>query len=300
MPAAALAKSWDNAIADVTTLSERYKDAADKAFGDDRYTRLLGSQHTVQDIKMHMCAILGRRMGHADRIGHLEPPQPPLDSDKHTLLDNYASLLSWIRAAQRFGSMSQHQRAKYWNLECVGNLSIPPRLWVDVPSEVFYEVDGTYLWVYGDIVPGFADRLKRAVLANPDVQTVGIGSGGGDVYEAIEAAFFVRAKGLRTQLTGDCVSACPLFFLGGVDRYVMRPFPLFGFHQVSSRGEAVPFDDPVYDDIAAFVGAMGGNVGMIIEEMHRHRPDGMGYATSAWACQASVATWYQGGGSRVC
>lgn len=195
----AIAKSWNDSIEDVTELAERYREEADAKSGDERLTKFLGTVHSVQDIEMHMCAILGRRMGHTDAIHHLEPSQPSLDSDLRVLLDNYASLLSWIRAAQRFGSMSQHQRALHWNLECVGEMGIAGSLGVRVPPATFYEVDGDYITVFGDIIPGYADKLKEVLLKHPEVSTVWIGSGGGAVYEAMSAGQIIRGLNISTQ-----------------------------------------------------------------------------------------------------
>jgi hypothetical protein len=233
-------------------------------------------------------------MGFAEYIGRLEPPQPPLDSDPQILADNYASLSNWTSAAEWFAGVSQHERAKRWNLECVGKRGIPSGLWVDVPQEVFYRSDGVYLWVYGDVVEGFSDRLRNALTKHPEVETVAIGSGGGNVMEALEAGYLVRRLGLSTQLSGECASACPIFFLGGVNRSVMRPYPRLGFHKVSIGRTAVPVNDPVYQVIGNYVQQMGANSAFFIAAMQNWEPNDMGYLTEDQACLSGVVTWYQG------
>ena len=224
----------------------------------------------------------------------MEPPQPSLDSDPQALANNYASLTNWTYAAEWFAGVSQHERAKHWNLECVGKLGISSDLWVDVPPEVFYRANGTYLWVYGDVVPGFSDRIKEALIQHPEVRTVAIGSGGGSVVEAIKAGHLVRRLGLSTQLSGECVSACPIFFLGGVHRSVMRPYPRFGFHKASVEGVAVPTGHPVYDVIRDYSREMGANPDLFVAAMQNWEPYEMGYLTPDQAFLFGVATWYQG------
>lgn len=287
------AKSWQEAIDDVYALAEIYKVAAEAASGET-ISHFLGTIHGTTDVKMHQCAILGRRMGFVEHIGHLEPPQPPLESDPQILANNYASLMNWTHAAEWFAGVSQHERAKHWNLECVGKRGISSGLWVDVPPEVFYRADGTYLWIYGDVVEGFSDRIRNALSKHPEVQTVGIGSGGGSVMEAIEAGYLVRQLGLSTQLSGECVSACPIFFLGGVRRSVMRPYPRLGFHKVSIEGFAVPENHPIYGVIWNYVRQMGANPEFFLAAMQNREPNDMGYITPDQACLSGVVTWYQG------
>ena len=289
----ATAKPWQEAIDDVSSLAEQYKDAAEAKSGE-RITYWLGTIHAVTDVDMHMCAILGRRLGHADAIGHLEPPQPPLNSDPQILANNYASLSNWVHAASWFAGMSQHERATRWNLECVGKMGTPTGLWVEVPSQVFYSVERDYIWVYGDIVSGFADRLKSALEKHPEVNTVGIGSAGGHVWEALQAGRYIRSHGLSTQLTGSCASACPIFFLGGVNRTVLRPYPQLGFHKASSSGVAVPNSHPVYNAVWAYAQEMGANPDFFVSAMLSREPNDMGYLTPDAACQSGIVTWYQG------
>lgn len=287
------AKSWQNAINDVYAMAERYKAAAETSSGQP-ISYFLGTIHAITDVEMHQCAILGRRMGFVEHIGHLEPPQPSLDSAPQILANNYASLMNWTYAAEWFAGVSQHERAKRWNLECVGKMGIPSGLWVEVPPEIFYRTDGSYLWVYGDIVQGFSDRLTDALSRHPEIKTVGIGSAGGNVIEAIKAGHLVRQLGLETQLSGECVSACPIFFLGGVRRSVMRPYPRLGFHKVSLGGVAVPVNDPVYRIIREYVRKMGANPEFFLATMQNWEPNQMGYLTPDQACLSGVVTWYQG------
>lgn len=148
LPFHATAKSWQEAINDVNALSEKYKLAAETASGES-ITYFLGTAHGTMDMEMHMCAILGRWMGFAEHIGHLEPPQPSMDSEPITLANSYASLSNWTYTAKRFANLSQHERTLRWNYECVGKQGIPSHLEVDVPDEVFFHAEGLVAQIGG-------------------------------------------------------------------------------------------------------------------------------------------------------
>lgn len=288
------AKSWQGAIDDVNALAEQYKEAAELTSGES-ITNFLGTAHAVTDVNMHECAILGRMLGFVDQIGHLEPPQPALDSEPYILADNYSSLSNWGYTAQRFVGMSQNERAKRWNLECVGKMDIPASLSVDVPSEVFIQGGGSYLWVYGDIVKGFSERIREALRQNPNIKNIGIGSGGGSIEEAVKAGYLVRELGISTQLTGECIGACSIFFMGGINRSVFRPYPRLGVHKIAINGDTVPVDDPIYSLVWGYVHEMDVDPNFIVAEMQNWEPNEIGYLTEEQACLSGLVTWYQGG-----
>lgn len=290
------AKPWREAIEDVSRLADKYAETVKTRTGNS-VTFYYGTMHHPTDWKMHMCAILGRRLGFSENIGHLEPPQPAFDSEPDILAVNYVSLNNWVMAAEKFADMSQHQRATHWNLECVGKMGTPTGLWVDVPSEIFFKVRDSTLYVYGDIVQGFAGRLARILTENPDVRQVGLGSGGGFVEEAMSAGKMLRDGGYDTVLTGECYSACPLVFLGGVRRSVFRHSVgsnRFGFHQIAVRGVAISSDDPLYDSVYEYVRMMGGQADMVLMAMQSSPPSGMGYYNIQVECPMRIANWYQG------
>ena len=293
------AKSWQETIDDVDALAERYKDAAELASGES-ISYFIGTVHWFLDFDKHQCAILGRHLGFTKQIQDLEPPLPPMNSDPQILANSYTSLSIWVTLAERFAESSQNERAKRWNLECVGKMGISNDLWVEADPEVFIKADETYLWVYGDIVEGFSDLIAEALGQHPTVKTVGIGSGGGSMEEAIKAGRQIRNRGINTQLTGDCLGACSIFFLGGVDRSVMRPYPQFGLHKATINGTVVSKEDPIYDAVGTYVDDMGGNPVFIVENMKNSEPSEVKYLTEDEACISGLATWVQGGMATNC
>ena len=297
-PKLALAKSWTEAIQDVSSLADEYTRALEGTGFSE--VGLIGNQGLEVQYEEHMCAIIGRRMGHFELIRHLEPPQPSLYSNPATLAYNARSLRHWVRAAKRFRDLPEGQRRAIWNLECVGRHGISTDGAVSRSPSVRFESDGAYIWVEGDIRQGFFDALRKAVSSNPDVETIGLGSGGGAVYEAMRAGAFIRQLGLKTQLSGECYSACPLVFLGGVERNVMRPHPKIGLHEVSINGIAVSKDDKVYDIMSTYIRALGADDAAIINIMQAYRPDEMGTLPAQVACDTRIVTWHQGHFSATC
>lgn len=293
------AKSWPKSIDDGDALAEQYKEAAELASGESIFT-FIGTVHSVLNFEEHQCTILGRHLGFDEFVQNLEPQLPSMDSDPQTLADSYASLSLWVILARRFADISQEERVKRWNLECVGKMRISTDLWVESNPEVFIKADETYLWVYGDIVPGFSDRIAEALGQNPTIKTVGIGSGGGSMKEAIKAGRLLRHLGIKTQLTGDCLGACPIFFLGGVDRDIMRPYPRLGLHKITINGTVVSKDDPIYDAVGTYVDDMGGYSDFIVENMKKSEPSEVKYLTEDEACTSGLATWIQGGMATNC
>lgn len=287
------AKTWQQAIVDVEELRHSYRETIFRRTGEWP-SEWQGNLNVNRDSDMHFCAILGRRLGFKDQISHLEPPQPSHDEDAYDLTLHTVSLANWVSAAVHVGSLNPARRAQFWNLECVGKGLVSKALFVPIPDFVWFEIDNDQIQIYGDIVPGFSQRLENILNQNPNITTISLGSGGGSVYEAMMAGIIIRQRGLDTQLYGSCMSACPLVFYGGVNRSMFRFSERFGFHSVSQGGNAVPLNDPVYQDIFDYVMAMGGNPYPLIATMLKYGPHDMGFVTPHEECLMGLATWWQG------
>lgn len=287
------AKSWEQAIQDVEALQEKYIQEIQRRTGE-RPSLWQGAMNDARDAHKHLCAILGRRHGFASFIAHLEPPQPSFSAPTHELELNLPSLSNWLSAARTYGDMKPFRRAKYWNIECVGNMGIPNGLWQDIPKEVWFQVSGDHLLIYGDIISGFFDRLVGALHQNPHITTISMGSGGGNVQEALRAGRFIREKGLNTQLYGSCMSACPLVFMGGINRSIFRDSERFGFHKASINGDPVLNSSKIYREIWSYVTQMGGNGDAFLMAMQSAEPYEMKYYPAWIECGMGLGTWYQG------
>lgn len=287
------AKTWEQAISDVEALANQYRERH-RALGFDG---MLGASYNELDVQMHHCAILGRMVGQKDAIRHLEPPQPGPGATARELAVAANSLENWLIAARRHQNLSRDQRRRIWNLDCVGNFRIPSDRAVEVSRGfgITYDAERNSIYVQGDIEPGFASAVLNAMNHYPHAETIGLGSGGGDVYEAIEAGQLIRRRGLSVEVINDCYSACPLAVFGGKERIMWWPHSRIGFHRVSRGGSAVPLQDRVYADIARYISAMGGDWQLIQRMMLSAMPSEMYFASEADRCASKVITWHQRG-----
>lgn len=307
--------TWPAAIRNVELLLEQYLETADELlrqqdeyYASGNYSPLSYNGKLCANCYWpeHQCAILGRMLGKTGVITHLEAPLPSLSSSLESILSAADSLDQWLFTANRLLEASEAERANIWNLECVGSFSISLEEY-DPRGEgsISFQLDGPYLWIYGDVVEGFYEQLTSVLDAHPEVQIIAIGSAGGSVRDAVLAGSEIRLRGLSTQLSGPCMSACPLVFMGGVSRYVMRPYPAFGFHQVSDDNGAIPFDDPTYDVVVEYADVMGVSGDWVLQQFVSASPEDINIVGDTQAerddlCRNGLVTFYQGIGSTVC
>ncbi|SFL38510.1 hypothetical protein SAMN04488004_11668 [Loktanella salsilacus] len=257
----------------------------------------LGTAYNEIDVDMHLCAILGRMVGHTDEIAHLEPPQPDEDADGREFMIASNSLNNWVIAAKYHHSIDDDSRKRIWNLDCVGKFDIPDDLWVNAPDGylVEYDADRSAIMIQGDITEGFAEAVIDAIATYPEAKVISLGSGGGAVYEAIRAGMAIRSAGLETELINNCYSACPLALAGGTVRFMWWPFKEVGLHQVSSYGSAIPLSAPVYRHIAVYLAEMGLDPIPIIEMMWSSPPSEMFIVEEQLRCDTRIITNHQRG-----
>ena len=286
-----VAKSWERAILEVSDLAERYRN-----YAHSRGTTYAGTLYNSYHIRRHECAILGRMLGKIEEVRHLEEmdlPDLSQEPDPHLALITSMSLSNWAAKARSAISMTEAERIYFWNLNCSGAEGIPRSAAIgDSPAPTF-EVDETHLIVRGPVERGFADALIAALAANPGVTDVALGSGGGNVGEAVRAGRAIRERRLRTQLTDQCYSACPLVFLGGSDRYLWAGSDRLGFHQLSSQGVALPAEHEAYTIIRAYVSEMGADGEWVTAAMLAASPNEMNYVPTEGLCDVGVATFVQ-------
>ena len=270
----------------------------------DGYTSA-GTAFNEIDIPEHSCVVLGRLLGKSDLVKTLEISYAPDFSTRTT--ENASDLRIMSNSLHNFASVARHvlemshdERVVTWNLDCAGKLGLPKDYIRQEGASSFYVIinDGKALKVLGDIEAGFAQKIIDAIEANPRIEVVALGSGGGLVYEALKAGEFIRQKGLDTTLFNNCYSACPLVFMAGVQRQSWSPYPELGFHQISTAsGEPVPFDSDVYRDIFHYLARMGVEPRFVLQQMWSAPPHGMTDVNGSddALCTANITTWIQRG-----
>ena len=291
------AKSWDKVIAKVEERADQIWQRG-KSLGADTF---LGTAVNEVDIPKHECAILGRMLGVPSLISKLEyHPEPQLSDtpdweELFELMVYSQSLSNWVFVANRIQSLSETEKKHKWNLNCVGKQGIP----VDASFPVSdgrakFVVNGADLTILGDIESGFADELANWLRNNRSISRIILGSGGGNVAEAIEAGLLIRSLGLDTTLSSSCYSACPLVFLGGINRQIWSPYPKLGFHQMSdSSGKAIKSSSPLYSAMENYASIMGANPDFVLASMLRASPSEMFEPEFEKLCQSKVVTWVQ-------
>jgi len=96
------------------------------------------------------------------------------------------------------------------------------------------ERHGDTLILSGEIVRRDLDRIRQAFAEAPVRTVVLRNSMGGNSWTGYRLGEFFRERGVRTLVSGHCVSACSRLFLGGVERRFTADYPAsltyVGFH----------------------------------------------------------------------
>jgi hypothetical protein len=288
---------WNAAIVRVEKSAQEYSDYAFNILG----SKWVGPANDSIRFDTHRCAILGRMLGQAEAIQHIETFEyPPLDGsvDAFDLLVFSLTLENWVAAARASLEMGESERVNVWNLECVGEEGIPTDLFLESsqPNATFEVRDNT-LVVYGDIDSNFYARFREQLDATPEVEEIALGSGGGSVRDALLAGYEIRRRGLSTVLHGNCFSACPLVFMGGVERILWASPHRLGFHQFyTGAGIPIPFDDQIYVLTTRYMIDMGVDPEIVLPWILSAPPGEMFEPDVRSLCSPGVSTFVQ----RIC
>ena len=270
----------------------------------------LGSALNELDVREHSCLILAHILNKNEYTKKLKK-KVVYDYNLHEKTDDNATSLrlaalsseNFSHNAKRILKLSEKEQIKEWNLDCISNeLSIPKSAYIkETGQPTFYVFEKEYntIRILGDIEEDFYKNIKKVIEKNPSADTIALGSGGGYVSEAIKAGIYIRSKGLNTTLWNNCYSACPLVFIGGVQRTIWSPYPTLGLHKVYlPSGEAVPHNDIVYKEIYSYLKKMGvSNPSYFIKEMWKASPSEINSLEAGeQLCEFHIATWVQ----RVC
>ena len=106
----------------------------------------------------------------------------------------------------------------------------------DVDWTIEVSDDGSEVEVRGGIKHGIAKDFEAALSANPGLEVVHVNlHQGGVIAEARRMQQMIRDRQLTTYVSGECVSACTLVFLGGTTR-LLKTYGRIGFHAYSIPG----------------------------------------------------------------
>lgn len=265
-----------------------------------RRQSFMGTAFNEAGVNAYTCAVLAHLFGKDaifQRLGMVE--EPDLANEKEGPesqgLSGYSTLHNnWADSAERVLAMDQRDRIETWNLNCVRQhgIGVEDAVLQTSPRAEFKVVDDQ-LTVIGEIDSGFFARFKAAVMANPHIKVVALGSGGGNLSDALQAGILIRALKLETTLMADCYSACPLVFLGGVQRTIWSPYPRLGFHQASRDGNALATADPVYAVVKRYADGMGVNGDAVVRLMLKSPPSELTYPAVDELCEPNITTWVQ-------
>ncbi|MCC7258349.1 MAG: hypothetical protein IT486_08250 [Gammaproteobacteria bacterium] len=95
--------------------------------------------------------------------------------------------------------------------------------------------DGRMLEIRGSFTFGLAEDARRLLDANPQVRRVRLNSGGGLLGEAQRVRTLIVERGLDTDSTTVCASACVSAYLGGAHR-LLHASARLGFHLPRNPG----------------------------------------------------------------
>ena len=251
--------------------------------------------HNFQELQ---CYALGVGLGISQKVRHLRP-----ESSENTLISNNAD--DAAIAASKFEKLeiaikeiignSKSEYSQQWNLDCAGKFGIPNEFFSVYGNFFRYNKKYKMLTILGDVDADFSKKLNFALTNSPGVQTIVLSSGGGSVNQAIIAGKTIRRMGLNTQLGGSCYSACPLVFIGGVNRTSFSPHPILGFHQISYNGIAIPMNHKAYEYVYYYANEMRVDPNVLITLMQSALPNGMKNITAneEIMCKSNIVTWAQ-------
>lgn len=263
---------------------------------DDYYW--IGTMYNEVDVPAHICYSLGMLLGlekYVRRLRFDRSLRPARNSEEaHARRVQAQSLDNFVMAVNATLKQSPSQRTIAWNLDCANKYGIALQ---EKGEPTFYEIldEGRGIKILGAIETGFTAKLRATLARAPKATFIALGSGGGSVAEAIDSGQLIRSKGLATTIWNNCYSACPLVFLGGVERHIHSPYPSLGFHQISTPGGAISTNSPVYAIVAAYIRSMGVNDQFVLSAMLSATPAQMNMVNGADTrlCDARIATWIQ-------
>ncbi|HNU10856.1 MAG TPA: RDD family protein [Rubrivivax sp.] len=149
---------------------------------------------------------------------------------------------------------------------CLGVLNVLPRVPELVllvfghdplgSAEATVSPDGRRLYVKGPLGLGSAAQVQRRLDDAPQLRWVVLESADGRLPEALRIATALRARGLRTRVSGECSGPCAFAFLSGVRRQLL-PGARLGLRRLSAGTFNPPYQGLLNRSFGARLEAAG-------------------------------------------
>jgi hypothetical protein len=157
------------------------------------------------------------------------------------------------------------------------NESLDRAAWVsNAYSDVVLLRDGKEIELSGSINTGISDNFSTILRTSKNVEIVHVNlSQGGLVDEAMQLQKIINENNLSTYVSGECVSACTIVYLGGKKRF-MKSSAILGFHAYKKPG--VKHNEMFYENDKKYLNSLGVE-NNFITKIFNTPPDDMWYPT---------------------
>jgi hypothetical protein len=140
----------------------------------------------------------------------------------------FAVLLGAFGSAAALAQFGYPQLAESWAMAFDNDPSLP-----DFTLRIMR--NGTELEIAGGLKYGVARDVEKIMRASPQIKVVHLNSIGGRIGEAEKLNRLIKSRRLITYTSGQCLSACPIAFAAGKERW-LRAGAKLGYHSGSFGG----------------------------------------------------------------
>jgi hypothetical protein len=177
-----------------------------------------------------------------------------------------------------------------WNTDCYKKFGINSTVEIDnidKVKRVYCDTKNKRINIIGVFEKSIFEEFLELSL-NCRFMDVYLGSGGGNLIEAIKIGESIRARNMRTFLYGNCYSACTFAYVGGKERYFVNQQFLLGFHWPHYKGQKVPREHSIFKVVKNYLNEMGVSNDFFMRMMGLADPIDMYYPDTEVLCLYSI------------
>jgi hypothetical protein len=116
---------------------------------------------------------------------------------------------------------------------------------------------GDSMVMTGKVVREDLERFKVMLAEGPLTRIILVDNLGGDLFAAYRIAGLIQSNKINTVVGGNCVSACAVIFMGGVERQMLEGKSLswtrLGFHGPHKEGTGTMADEGVSENLGKWL-----------------------------------------------